>query len=143
MLTILNHVHIKQLLESSILPAASLHYIITEFETLKAMLHHDDCMPFSFSLDAHGYLLVLLEPRDNFHCLPIANPRSSQIDLLESNPEYVELTTLPDEISMYRICFMFDNESYLFMYILNDSLDMKLVQWLAERAGLSSAEELQ
>ncbi|MDQ0902772.1 hypothetical protein [Paenibacillus sp. V4I7] len=141
MLTISNHVHIEQLQESSLLPAAASHYIITQFETIKTMLHQDDHKP--LSLDSHGYCIVLLEPSDNFRCLPIVGPGSSQIDLLESNPEYVELTSLPNELSMYRICFMFDNESCLLMYILNDSLDLKLGQWLAERAGLSAAEGLQ
>jgi hypothetical protein len=132
LLTITKLNHILILNQSQTLPHACLHYLTEEFNVLSGALNHE--IQVSFSLEEHGHQMVVLESSDNFHCLPIISPNNSQLDLLKSMPEYVELNQLPDGFSMYRICFMFDNESCLLVFILNDTLEPKLEQWLLEQS---------
>lgn len=139
MLTITKEEHLTMLDRSRALPAPFRSYLEKEFGALSEELNYERLAP--FSLEDHGHRMVVLEPGDNFHRLPITG--SGHLDLLDSLPEYAELTPLPDGWSMYRVCFLPDNESCLLMYILNDTLDPKLERWLAEQAGLFTGEEVQ
>lgn len=135
---ITNQKYIARLLECGLLPAATLHYLTKEFEALEAALHHDDEQ--SFSLDSHGYRLIMLEASDRDCHLPVGPNCLSLIDI---EPEYVEKIQLSDKTWLYRACLMPDNERFVLVYALVGVLEATIEQWFAQQIVGTTEEGIQ
>lgn len=134
--------HIFKLHQSGKLPRFGLHYLMAQYLDFAAGLNHS-MPPGDFSLEEHGYRMAVLE-RDDADCaLPIVSPIGTKPILTESHPEYVELVELSDDHSMYRICYMPDNEGFLMLYAAKGSMDADVERWLAEQAGCPVEEGVQ
>lgn len=131
--------HIIELHQSGKLPRFGLHYLMAQYLDFAVGLHHST-PPDDFSLEEHGYRMAVLERDDSNYVLPIVNPFGARAVLTESHPEYVELVGLSDDHSMYRICYMPDNESFLMLYAVKGSMDADVERWLAEQAGCAVEE---
>ncbi|TBL77418.1 hypothetical protein EYB31_18280 [Paenibacillus thalictri] len=134
--------HIMKLHQSGKLPRFGLHYLMSQYLDFAAGLNHST-PPDDFSLEEHSYQMVVLE-RDDADCvLPIVSLFGTKPILTESHPEYVELVELSDDHSMYRICYMPDNECFLMFYVAKGSMDADVERWLAEQAGYPVEEGVQ
>lgn len=111
-------------------------YLVEEFKQIQESLHHDDEKP--FSLVEHGYRMLLVQSEDT--C--ILTDGNKIVNLLETEPEYVEMVELPDEFCMYRACLMPDNECFLLIYALRGTLRADLEQWFAEKSGCLAEEDM-
>ncbi|MGU3565662.1 hypothetical protein [Paenibacillus sp. D51F] len=134
--------HIIKLHHSGKLPRFGLHYLMAQYLDFAAGLNHRT-PPDDFSLEEHGYQMAVLEREDSNRELPIVSPIGTNLILTDSHPEYVELIELADDHSMYRICFMSDNESFLMLYAPKGGTDAVVEQWLAEQAGCPAEEGVQ
>jgi len=112
-------------------------YLVEEFKEIQESLHHDDERP--FSLVEHGYRILLIQSEDAY----ILTGGNDTVNLLESEPEYVELVELPDGVHMYRACLMPDNECFLLIYALKGALRPELEQWFAEQSGCLAKEDFE
>lgn len=135
---ITSHTYITNMLECRLMPATVLHYLTTEFKVLEISLHHDTEQ--SFSLDNHGYHMIVLEAGDRDYCIFIG---SNCLSLLDTQPEYVELIQLSDGVCMYRACLMPDNECFVLVYALVGALDAAIKRWFVQQIVGITGEEFQ
>ncbi|MGG2197551.1 hypothetical protein [Paenibacillus validus] len=129
--TISNEVHIQNLLEGCTLQPYFVTFLATEYAGLKQELHQEESL--AFSLNEHGYCMLVLETSDNGNS---AFGNLGVNDLLDSGPEYVEIVRLSDEVSVFRACFLLDNECLVMLYAVKGTLEPQL-----ERRLSSFAEE--
>jgi hypothetical protein len=120
--------------EKGTLSQVDLTYLVSEFKELQESLHHDNEKP--FSLVEHGYCMLYVQSEDT--CA--LSDGDVVVDLLETEPEYVELVELLDGFCMYRACLMPDNECFLLIYALKGALRPELEQWFAEQSGCFAKE---
>ncbi|OZQ67697.1 hypothetical protein CA600_08450 [Paenibacillus sp. VTT E-133280] len=119
------------------LPQVGLTYLVSELEELKASLHHEG--EDQFSLVDHGYYMLVVQSEDT--CT--LTDGDVVVNLLENEPEYVELVELPNGVYMYRACLMPDNECFLLIYALRGALRLELEQWFAEQSGCLAKEDFE
>lgn len=134
MVNITNQDSIVSQFKKGTLSQNGMTYLLDEFKEIQESLHHDDEKP--FSLVEHGYRMLFVQSEDT--C--ILTSGNDTVNLLETEPEYVELMELPDEVCMYRACLMPDNECFLLIYALRGALRPDVEQWFAEKSGFLALE---
>ena len=111
--------------------SALLSHLTEYLEALRESLEPDTAME-QFSLARHGYI-VILEASDDVRDLREVGMRPEQKGLLGSWPEWVELVTLEDGSTIYRIGIMYDNDFMMLFYSSPGQFDEQVEEWLAEQ----------
>ncbi|WP_342476487.1 hypothetical protein NYE24_19685 [Paenibacillus sp. FSL H7-0350] len=123
--------------EKGMLSSVIQKYLVGEFKEMQESLHHDIERP--FSLIEQGYRMLFVQSEDT--CT--LTDGDVVVNLLENEPEYVELVELPDGVCMYRACLMPDNECFLLIYALRGALRPELEQWFAEQSECLAKEDFE
>lgn len=122
---------IKTLLDIQELKLASsfslpfISYIEDQWLGLFDEQHEEQETIHSFSLGSHGHIIIF-EPGDNDY--------SPQCKLDSLWIEYVDEVHL-DNLTIYRIGLLLDNDVMMLLFSMKDSLSMELETWLAEQAN--------
>lgn len=130
MIRLLNHEVLDALSHAHLFPPAFTQYLAFECEAFRDLLHQADAC--SFNLEQHGYLMYVVEPEDRYLRLPF--------ELSNLSPEYAELVPLLDRSSAYRVCWMPDNDSFVFAYALAGYLCPDMEQWFTRHIKNDSEE---
>ncbi|WP_342476580.1 hypothetical protein NYE24_21190 [Paenibacillus sp. FSL H7-0350] len=137
MIHITNQDSIDRHIKMGTLPQVCLTYLAKEYKEIHESLHQDDDNP--FSLLEQGYRMLFVQLEDS--CT--LTDSTVIVNLLETEPEYVELVELSDGVCMYRACLMPDNECFLLIYALRGALRLGLEQWFAEHSGCLAKEDFE
>lgn len=114
-------------------PLPLLHHLEDYF--LKLWQNLSDGEPLeTFSLEKHGPI-YLLEPTDNVRNLTELNPEDG--GLIGSAPESVDLVTLSDGSTIFRILILCNNDYGVIFFSVPDTFDEEVEAWLREQAGLN------
>lgn len=115
---------IQELKSASSFPLPFISYIEEQWLGLFEEHHEEQETIHSFSLGSHGHIIIF-EPGDNDYS-PLGNLDSLWI-------EYVDEVHL-DNLTMYRIGLLLDNDVMMLIFSIKDALNIEIETWLAEQA---------
>ncbi len=119
---------LEKIKQNSSLPEMYKNEIIKYFHQLHMALGNGKPIE-NFSLDQHGYIVILEK------CDDVRNLKNIGLSegLLFSCPEYIDRIKLSD-FSVYKIHIMYDNEYMMTLYSRTGIHDKEVESWLAEES---------
>lgn len=117
---------------SNSLPKPYIQRLVADFSMLQRALADGESLD-EFSLQDHGYL-VILENGDDVRDLSEVGLNPEDEGLLGSMPEYVETLSLGDNLQVYKIAVLYDNDYMMFFYSQVGIHDEEVEEWLREQA---------
>lgn len=86
----------------------------------------------TFSLENHGYM-VILEEKDDLYALEEIGLNQEDKGLIGSTPEWVKIKRLRDGRVYYEIALLFNNDYLMLLYIAKETIrnDKTIQTWLA------------